>query len=399
MTANLPDWTAHVPLKTVGVLCATHIFGKNIETRHTVLAGKRRFHNAVESVVGYILNPILPSFAADAAGEDHDAEASLRNIRDCFGYIFHIQVEYFKLLQKLMPDRFRSKKTGAEFHLNQFSAKGPTLINSERRYLILSKIDGAQPYDLDLDWNAEFDWLEDAIRDLFRDRLFMAQDAYADTLRLGEWYSARDKNLILPLKTIMDDLSEYFDHLGLAAYLMARNGRRRDEANTPLIRENLLETCRHLERFCIDMMSMNVFSIVKHDLERLGSERVEKIIRVRAGDSAYAGHYGFQRRREEYTDLLVDLYEAVEFSPNGKENVSDTRRLAEKGSDTRRLAESANDTRRVAEKGSDTRRVAENASDTRRVADKGGDTRRMVEDGSDTRRLAEKGSDTRRMGE
>ena len=316
MTTNLPEWLKNVPLKTVGVLCATHIFGKNIESRQIVLAGKRYFHNAVESVVGYVLNPVLPALDMSADEPEAcagDAALALRNVRDCFNFIFHIQVEYFKILNRLFPARFKSRRTGSEFNLNQFMAKGPTLINSEKRYLILSKIDGTQPYDLNLDWNAEFDWVEERIRENFRDRLLLAQEAYADTLRLGEWYSGRDKNLIIPLKTIMDDLSEYFDHLGLAGYLMARNGKRRSDENIQLIRENLLETCRHLERFTVDMLRMNVFSVVKHDMDKLDEDVMDAVIRVRAGDDAYVGHYGFEARHEEYATLLARLYDAAGF--------------------------------------------------------------------------------------
>ena len=318
-TANMPEWLRQVPLKTVGVLCATHIFGKNIESRQIVLAGKRYFHNAVENVVGYVLNPILPPLtSAQMANPDSGAMVALRNIRDCFNFIFHIQVEYFKAWARLKPERFRSKKTGAEFHLNQFMAKGPTLINSEKRYLLLSRIDGAQPFDLNLNWNAEFDWIEDAIRERFRNRLRLAQEAYADTLRLGEWYSRREKNLIIPLKTIMDDLSEYFDHLGLAAYLMAKKGSRNSEENVAGIRSNLLETCRHLERFTIDMLRMNVFSIVKHDLERVGEQALDDVVRVRAGDESDIGQLGFGFRHEEYAGLLSELYRAVGFESESK---------------------------------------------------------------------------------
>ena len=314
MTSSLPEWIANVPLKTVGVLCATHIFGKNIESRQIVLAGKRYFHNAVENVVNYVLNPILPVLQSSLDQSNTEAETALRNIRDCFNYIFHIQVEYFKILQRLKPDEFKSKRTGAEFNLNQFMAKGPTLLNSEKRYLILAKIDGAQPFDLHLDWQAEFDWIEDSIRDLFHERLVRAQDAYADTLHLGEWYGARDKNLILPLRTIMDDLSEYFEHLGTAAYLMARNAKKPRYEFIMQIRENLLATCRHLERFCVDMMRLNVFSIVKHDLERLTCKDIDAVVRVRATEEASPGHDGFARRFEEYGDILPELYQRIGFS-------------------------------------------------------------------------------------
>ena len=314
--SSMPEWIRQVPLKTVGVLCATHIFGKNIESRQIVLAGKRYFHNAVENVVGYVLNPILP--AIDTAGadapKDPDAATALRNIRDCFNFIFHIQVEYFKVLAKLRPERFRSKRTGTEFNLNQFMAKGPTLINSEKRYLILAKIDGAQPYDLNLDWNAEFDWVDDYVRERFRRSLSHAQDAYANTLHLGEWYTGRDKNLIIPLKTIMDDLSEYFEHLGLAAYLMARNGKRRSDDNVMLIRDNLMETCRHLERFTIDMLRVTVFSIVKHDLDRLDDRTLDGVVRVRAEDESYVGRNGYETRHDSYSAMIDRLYEAVGYT-------------------------------------------------------------------------------------
>ena len=312
MTSNMPEWLRQVPLKTVGVLCATHIFGKNIESRHIVLAGKRYFHNAVENVVGYVLNPILPKLDGDTLDnpEPH-AAAALANVRDCFNFIFHIQVEYFKTLSRLFPDRFRSKKTGAEFNLNQFMAKGPTLINSEKRYLILSRVDGAQPFDLDLDWGADFNWIDDDIRRLFRSRLRLAQDVYAETLTLGKWYAGRDRNLIIPLKTIMDDLSEYFEHLGLAAYAMAKNGRHPSDENLAAIRENLVATCRHLERFTMDLLRLGVFSIIKHDLDRLGEQNIGRVIRVRAEDESYAVRSGFDTRYIEYEDTLHGLYEAI----------------------------------------------------------------------------------------
>jgi hypothetical protein len=322
MTSSLPEWLGNVPLKTVGVLCATHIFGKNIESRQIVLAGKRYFHNAVENVVGYVLNPILPPLEPpDGAPSSLGGEATtaLRNIRDCFNYIFHIQVEYFKILQRLRPEGFRSK-SGVEFNLNQFMAKGPTLINSEKRYLILSRVDGAQPYDLRLNWNAEFDWVDDALRERFRDRLHLAQEAYAAILRMGEWYyGGRDKNLILPLKTIMDDLSEYFEHLGLAAYLMTRKLDRNSPETRELIRDNLIETCRHLERFCINMLRVNVFSIVKHDLDRLDAASIDAGVRARAVDESYVGRDGFDHRHREYATILGKLfhrigYESEEFS-------------------------------------------------------------------------------------
>ena len=314
--SSMPEWIRQVPLKTVGVLCATHIFGKNIESRQILLAGQRYFHNAVENVVAYVLNPILPPLDNIPPGTTPDAEAAtaLRNIRDCFNFIFHIQVEYFKLLLRLKPEGFKSKRTGAVFNLNQFMAKGPTLINSEKRYLILSRVDGAQPYDLDLDWNVEFDWVDDSIRRRFRRRLAQAQDAYADTLNLGEWYAGRDKNLIIPLKTIMDDLSEYFEHLGLAAYLMARNGKRRTDMNLAQIRGNLIDACRHLERFTVDMLRVGVFSIVKHDLDRLDENNLDAVIKVRADDDKHVGYGGFDNRYEGYREILNRLYHVVGFS-------------------------------------------------------------------------------------
>lgn len=320
--SSMPEWLRQVPLKTVGVLCATHIFGKNIESRQIVLAGKRYFHNAVENVVAYVLNPILPPIAGPDGKVDKEAAAALRNVRDCFNFIFHIQVEYFKLLSKLRPDAFKSKRTGAVLHLNQFMAKGPTLINSEKRYLILSRIDGAQPYELDLDWEAEFDWTGDDIRRRFRLRLAQAQDAYAAALRLGDWYAGRDRNLIMPLRTIMDDLSEYFEHLGLAAYLMAKNGKKPADENRDMIREHLTATCRHLERFCVDMQRISVFSIVKHDLERLPDANLAGVIRVRAEDEGYAGRDGADKRHEDYSVLLGDLYRAIGFAQEdgGAEN-------------------------------------------------------------------------------
>ncbi len=254
MTSKLPDWLAQVPVKTVGVLCAVTIFGKNIESRQIVLAGKRYFHNAVENVVNYALNPILPDLShlsgdynAAAADPEDSALIALKNVTDCFNYIFHIQIEYFKLLKQLVPERFRFR-TGKELHLNQFAGKSPTLINSEKRYLILSRVDGAQPYDLDIDWYAEFDCRDNQLEELFRDRLFQAQEAYAGTLHLSEWYNARDRNLIIPLKVILDDLSDYFSHLGRAAYHMAKNSKHANHEDENQVKTNLHQAVRHLER-------------------------------------------------------------------------------------------------------------------------------------------------------
>lgn len=322
MTTKLPSWIANVPLKTVGVLCATHIFGKNIDTRHIVLAGRHHLRSAVENVVGYILNPILPPIPASPHGPialNDKARTAVMNIRDCFNYIFHIQVEYFKILHRIRPERFRSPRTGVDLHLSAFAAKGPTLINSEKRYLILSKIDGAQPFDLDLDWNAQFDWTDDRIRELFRLRLGLAQDAYGVTLKLGSWYAGRDKNLIIPLKTIMDDLSEYFEHLGIAAYVMARKRMDADEKRTA-IRENLFAACRHLERFVIDMLRVNMFSIVKHDLDKLDAGLLDAVIKVRADDDHFIMRPNLDERRIKYDGILRDLYRRIEFEPAAPPN-------------------------------------------------------------------------------
>lgn len=311
---NLPAWIGNVPLRTAGVLAAVHIFGKNIESRQIVLAGKRYFHNAVENVVGYVLNPILPPLHTDG-DLDEEAVTALRNIRDCFNYIFQIQIEYFKILTRLRPERFRNRKTGAEFNLNQFAAKSPTLLNSEKRYLILSKVDGAQPFDLDINWNAEFDWVDDTVRVLFHKRLLAAQEAYADILQLGEWYASRDKNLIIPIRTIMDDLSEYFEHLGLAAYLMARKSHKRNgDADAGTIRNHLIEACRHLGRFAVDLLRMSVFSIVKHDLAFLGDSRLDAVIRTRAEDESFDGPNGFEIRHQRYGALLDKLYAAIGYA-------------------------------------------------------------------------------------
>ena len=59
----------------------------------------------------------------------------------------------------------------------------------------------------------------------------LARDAYAETLSLGEWLGARARNIIIPLRTIMSNLTSHYDHLSLAAYLMALNGARRIEHN------------------------------------------------------------------------------------------------------------------------------------------------------------------------
>lgn len=318
MTASLPEWITNVPLKTVGLLCAVHIFGKNIEGRHTALTGRRYIRSAVENVVNYALNPILPplsTYDRTPAGGKSDAMIALRNVRDCFNYIFHIQIEYFKILYKLHPEEFKSKKTGVEFNLNRFSAKNPTLINSEKRYLILCKIDGAQPYDLNLNWNAEIDWIDEAIQERFQNRLLTAQEAYASTLRLGEWLTTRERNPIIPLATIMDNLDQYFGYLSLAAYHMARNAKVRQDENLLLIKVNLLRACGYLERFVIDMLRMNALSIVKHDLGKLGREHVESVVRVRAEEDVHVGSQGFDRRYEGYNTLLNQLYEIIEFAP------------------------------------------------------------------------------------
>jgi hypothetical protein len=306
-----------VPLKTVGVLCAVNIFGKNIETRHTALSGKRYLHNAVESVVNYVLNPMLPSLGAQGDALENltnEQERALQNIRDCFNFIFHIQVEYFKTLNRLRPERFQSKKTGERFHLNTFAGKAPTLINSEKRYLILAKLDGVQPFSLDLDWNAEFVWPSDEIRRLFRDRLFAAQEAYAGTLRLGEWYSLRDRTLIIPLKTIMDDLSEYFDHLAFAAYLMARNSYKPVEEYEAKVVTNLRESCRYLERFALTMLRMNLYSVIKHDISLLDDELLKRVIQLQAEDDIWILPGDFDARRLEYADVFQSLYQAIGFT-------------------------------------------------------------------------------------
>lgn len=318
MSSNLPSWMENVPLKTVGVLCAVNIFGKNVETRHIALTGKRYLHNAAESVVHYVLNPMLPSLDPPGGNPENltgERETALRNVRDCFNFIFHIQVEYFKTLKKLRPERFQSKKTGNDFNLNMFAGKSPTLINSEKRYLILAKLDGVQPFSLDLDWNAEFVWPSDELRRMFRDRLFLAQEAYAEALRLGEWYSLREKNLIIPLKTIMDDLSEYFEHLALAAYLMARKKRDSGQENQPEIASNLREACRHLERFTLAMLRMNLFSLIKHDIGQLNDGLLESVIRLRVEDDIKIFPNDLDERRFEYARVLRTLYQAVGFAP------------------------------------------------------------------------------------
>lgn len=316
MNAELPDWIANVPMKTVGVLCASHIFGKNIESRQVLLSGKRYLYNAVENVVGYVLNPILPRVTFDPDDENMalgEAGKALRNIRDCFNYIFLVQVEYFKILRKIWPDRFKMPGSGADFNINMFSAKGPTLINSERRYLILSKIDGAQPFDLKLDWNADFDWVEDNVRRYFRRRLRQAQEAYANTVELAAWYSGCDKGLIIPLKTIMDDLSRYFEHLGRAAYFMARKEGRENAA--PTIREHLVQSVHHLEQFIVDMLRLNVYTIIKHDKERLSDTHLAEVIRVRSTDESYGGQEQFETLRESYLSVLDVVYQEIAFRP------------------------------------------------------------------------------------
>ncbi len=319
MSSNLPPWMDNVPLKTVGVLCAVHMFGKNIETRQIVLSGKRYLHNAVESVIGYVLNPVLPPLDLPVDNPDAltgEADIALRNIRDCFNYIFHIQVEYFKTLKRLRPGRFRSRRSGGEFNINMFAGKSPTLINSEKRYRILCKLDGVQPFSLDIDWDAEFDWTSEELRQQFRDRLFLAQEAYASALRLGEWYRAREKNLIIPLKTIMDDLSEYFEHMGLAAYIMARHRVASVEQYETKVAENIREACRHLDRFALAMMRMNLFSIVKHDLDRLGDDAMAAVIRIRAEDDVHIFRKDIAERQLEYMRLLRSLYRAIGFTPD-----------------------------------------------------------------------------------
>lgn len=322
---NFGEWASQVPLKTVGVLCATHIFGKNIESRQILLSGKRYFHNAVENVVGYVLNPILPEMGMPTGDTtqtqelDGEAGAAVRHIRDCFNFVFQIQAEYFKVLYKLMPERFRSRRTGVEFTLNQFTAKGPTLINSEKRYRILSRIDGAQPFDLNLNWNADFDWISEDIRVRFHQCLLEAQDAYAEALHLGEWYASRQKNMIMPLRTIMDDLSIFFDHLGLSAYLMARKKDRSSEETSAQIRVGLREACRHLERFTVDMLRANMFSIVMCDRDRLGSTLLERVVMTRAEDDGYAGRFDYPARRGLYLKTLQGLYAEIGFTPPAKD--------------------------------------------------------------------------------
>lgn len=321
----LPPWISNVPLKTVAVLCATTIFGKNVEARYILLAGKRYFHNTLENVVQYALNPILPpldSFSKVEAARNPEAALALMNIRDCFNYIFHIQVDYFKILAKLMPDRLRSDKSGTILHLNQFAAMSPTLENSKRRYLVLSRIDGVQPYDLDLDWDAEFDWIEKSFEDTFTERLSVAQDAYIAALRLGEWYSSRERTLIIPLKTIMTDLTVYFDNLSQAAYTMAVNSKRPSEDNIQLIKRRLIITCLRLERFALDMMRVNVATVVKHDMDRLDGDCVEEAIRIRAEDDFRGSNTDFHRHRDGYTRLLDRLYKQIGFKSDGSRRMT-----------------------------------------------------------------------------
>jgi|GEM_PF-2158497 hypothetical protein len=321
MTAKLPDWLPQVPVKTVGVLCAVTMFGKNIESRQIVLAGKRYFHNAVENVVNYALNPILPDLShlsgdynAAMADPEDSAIIALKNVTDCFNYIFHIQIEYFKLLKQLLPERFRFKN-GKELHLNQFAGKSPTLINSEKRYLILSRIDGAQPYDLDIDWSAEFNCLDDQLEDLFRDRLFQAQEAYAGTLHLSDWYNNRDRNLIIPLKVILDDLSYYFSHLGRSAYHMAKNSRRDSQEDQEQIKDNLHQAVMHLERFTLDLARMNIFTIVKHDRDKLTDQNLSAVVKARAADDSRFGENPFESQQQIYGSILMDLFQTIGYAP------------------------------------------------------------------------------------
>lgn len=314
--ANLPPWLHNVPLKTVGVLAAAHIFGRNIANRHNILSGQTYLHNAVENVVNYVLNPILPNLniSPDDPASFGPAQAmALRNIRDCFNYIFHIQVEYFKILHRLRPERFRSPKTGNEFNLNQFRAKGPTLLNSEKRYLILSRLDGTQPFDLDLNWDADFNWVEDKNRRLFRNRLLLAQDAYTTTLRLGDWYMSRERSLVIPVRTIAENLIPYFDYLGNAAYLMARQEKNRTADWEQVISQNLVSSCLRLEQFTVDLQRTNLYTIARYDLGKLGGGSLDAVVKVRAEDRI--GHLGFKRRYEKYTRVLSRLYRTLEFEP------------------------------------------------------------------------------------
>ncbi len=318
MITEMPEWLANVPLKTVGVLCAVNIFGKNIESRQIALAGKRYFHNAVENVINYALNPMLPPLDNVKLGEgascDEETAVALENVCDCFNYIFHIQIEYFRLLYRVRPERFIVKKSGRELNLNQFAGRSPTLINSEKRYLILSKIDGAQPYDLAMDWNADFVWPDAAARQLFHKRLATAQDAYADTLELGEWYRNRDRNLIIPLKTILDDLSVYFSFLGQAAYLMARKRDKDQPGTLAAINDNLAMATRHLEHFILDMGRMNIFTIVKHDLDRLDQNSVSAVIKARAEEETRARGENFDRKNSDHLEILDELYRSIGFN-------------------------------------------------------------------------------------
>lgn len=321
MTVKIPDWLPQVPVKTVGVLCAVTVFGKNIESWQIVLAGKRYFHNAVENVVNYALNPILPNLSHlegdyNAAMSDTEDSAilALKNVTDCFNYIFHIQIEYFKLLKQLLPERFRFK-SGKELHINQFAGKSPTLINSEKRYLILSRIDGAQPYDLDIDWNAEFNCLDDQLEDLFHDRLFQAQEAYAGTLNLSEWYNNRDRNLIIPLKVILDDLSYYFSYLGRSAYHMAKNSKKDNQDDQEQIISNLHQAVMHLERFTLDLARMNIFTIVKHDRDKLTDQNISAVVKARAADDSRFGENPFEGQQEIYGSILADLFQTIGYAP------------------------------------------------------------------------------------
>ena len=322
MTSKLPDWLAQVPVKTVGVLCAVTMFGKNIESRQIVLAGKHYFHNAVENVVNYALNPMLPDLShlagdynAAAADPQDSALVALKNVTDCFNYIFHIQIEYFKLLKQLIPDGFRFK-TGKELHLNQFAGKSPTLINSEKRYLILSRIDGAQPYDLDIDWNAEFDCFDGQLEDLFRDRLFQAQEAYAGTLNLSDWYKNRDRNLIIPLRVIIDDLSYYFSCLGRSAYHMAKNSRKNSQEDHDQIQNSLRQAVMHLERFTLDLARMNIFTIVKHDRDKLTTQNISACVKARAADDSRFGENPFESQQQIYGSILSDLFRTIGYAPS-----------------------------------------------------------------------------------
>ncbi len=303
-----------IPVCTTSVLSLVQICGLGIENRKVLLDGSRLGISEIVGLSGYALDPFL-------AGRD-----AQQDVAQAVRVLIHVQKRYFEELGKLGYDISDKKYRDVVYDSDQ------SLAAFYKRYLALCCVDRVNPYALrDIKWDAPFDFFGTDFARKITGRLRLAKPRLRALRNMDVFYVNMGRTLTTPVNVIAGQLKAFLSHLGEAAYLNAAgfcvSGKGQEKA-----RDNLRKAYDHLGRLILDLLKVELFSMVKNCRQSDGLARIKKagllqdIISARAADHApvaknASNRYDicedtFKKHYDIYMDVVGKLYGEAGFDPN-----------------------------------------------------------------------------------